>query len=462
MTDYTQSRPGQLLGLVGTMCAALSCGSSAPPPGKVYLEVRLRTPATPNPFEGVVRVRLTATGVGMTESKVEAPRSTGEVLLPALPLGAGRVLRLEGLDATGTVLSTGQTAPFAVTATTPDAVTIFFSRVDRFSALEAQLAQPRSGHTATALADGRVLIAGGTGAQGVLASVELYDPQTGRFTRLKDLRRARTHHATARVGDRVAIVGGENGTPLTSVELYHPDRGSEAELQLSMPRAGHTATALPDGTVLVVGGPEEKGKPPESAEVIDLSAPSVRPAPRPNQGRRDHVAALVSGGKLLIAGGSKEPPAPNAAEGLLDDASLYDGGARSWNHGVAPLPAPRARAAGATLLDGSVLVAGGNGPGASRSAALYRGGSWQTLALTADHVDLAVAPLPRGALVAGGASTPLAEVFEAGRMRPVAGADLGSERRFLTLTSLPDGTVLAVGGQQGGTPRGDAFIFKAR
>ena len=47
--------------------------------------------------------------------------------------------------------------------------------------LTGSLTTARRGQTATLLADGRVLVAGGLGQQEVLASAEIYDAATGTF-----------------------------------------------------------------------------------------------------------------------------------------------------------------------------------------------------------------------------------------------------------------------------------------
>jgi hypothetical protein len=120
----------------------------------------------------------------------------------------------------------------------------------------------RQNATATLLLDGKVLIAGGLGTSGILASVDLYDPATNTFAPAASLPRmntARDNAAAVLLGNgKVLIAGGENSDPLNGVELYDPATNSFAASSPAMSdsRSAPTATLLPDGNVLIAGGLE--------------------------------------------------------------------------------------------------------------------------------------------------------------------------------------------------------------
>jgi UDP-N-acetylglucosamine:LPS N-acetylglucosamine transferase len=92
------------------------------------------------------------------------------------------------------------------------------------------LATARGSFTATLLADGRVLVVGGFNYEvgsGILASAEIYDPVGGTFSPTGSLATARNAHTATPLADgTVLVVGGSNGTaPLASAEVYDPSTG---------------------------------------------------------------------------------------------------------------------------------------------------------------------------------------------------------------------------------------------
>ncbi len=117
----------------------------------------------------------------------------------------------------------------------------------------------REQHTASLLADGRVLIVGGITSSGTgdlqpTATVEVYDPSTGSFSVTGSMLEARTlHTATLLSNGQVLVAGG--GVENSTAELYDPVAGSFSITGgMEVGRSGHTATLLPNGSVLVAGG----------------------------------------------------------------------------------------------------------------------------------------------------------------------------------------------------------------
>src|SRR5262245_48112624 len=129
--------------------------------------------------------------------------------------------------------------------------------------LTGSLFRARTGHTATLLANGKALVAGGyNDAAPPLNSEELYDPATGTWRSAGHLNSIRFGHtATLLPNGKVLVAGGANRffpppiSVLNSAELYDPATGVWSITgALITGRSGHSATLLPNGKVLVTGG----------------------------------------------------------------------------------------------------------------------------------------------------------------------------------------------------------------
>jgi hypothetical protein len=232
------------------------------------------------------------------------------------------------------------------------------------------LPQPRARHSASLLADGTVLLAGGSGPDGTnLASALRFDPATETFTALSGALNTprRDHAAVLLPGTSVLHLAGADPVATDTAELFEPGSGSFSPLAAAafQARAGHTATLLLDGRVLILGGADQATAPLDSSEAFDarpdpFSAAIFDPAtgvftPLPHalaEPRSNHTATLLPSGLVLVAGGT----GPSSE---LASAELFD--PESGTSTLLPAQLGQARQGHTATLrpDGNVLLAGG-------------------------------------------------------------------------------------------------------
>lgn len=231
----------------------------------------------------------------------------------------------------------------------------------------------RTGHTASLLNDGRVLIVGGTSA-GVPAA-EIYDPATETFVRIPNPVSARTGHtATLLRSGKVLIVGGrDNSGALATAEVYDPVSNAFTALgSMAEARTGHTATLLPSGKVLIAGGgnagpfwgaglgiaPQVVPTPPlQTSELFDPQTGSFAATSSMSTARVGHTATLLADGTVLLCGGSKGYFG-NAGYQSYDTAEIYDPATASFKD-AGTLNIGRFWHTATLLPDGTVVLIGG-------------------------------------------------------------------------------------------------------
>ena len=233
------------------------------------------------------------------------------------------------------------------------------------------------------LQDGRVLVAGGlymdrTSPEPprVLDSAEIWDPRTGTWSVAGRLAKARAGASAVTLADgRVLVVGGTTrieGDPTgqASVDVYDPtsDRWSAAG-KLATARTGFVLAALPDGGALVAGGFEEiEGVPSRRLSTVERFDPesntwsAAADLPYPVAGA---FGSLLGNGRVLVAGGSVREGEPldieagTISSGLTSHANVFDPEAETWLK-TTQMPSRRAGAEVLAMPDGSALVVGGS------------------------------------------------------------------------------------------------------
>lgn len=228
------------------------------------------------------------------------------------------------------------------------------------------MVHPRSSHTATLLADGRVLIVGGWAKEGTapLTEAEVFDPATGTF------QPAGTLHGGAILlpDDRVLITGGED----ERTAIFDPGTNSLAPRPAMPQRRQSASIVLPDGNILITGGQDASVHGLSSTVIYDPRSGASRPGPQMGTPRFKHAITMLDRGRILVLGGTTDDTQLLTSTEILDLATntFAPGPAMStprykFSDAVAHTTTGRVVIAGGTLVD--VLAGDGKSFGAVRA-----------------------------------------------------------------------------------------------
>ena len=233
-------------------------------------------------------------------------------------------------------------------------------------------------HSATTLNNGDVLIAGGTEDFGAtffaIDDYYLFNSQSGELALVPGAKMTETrtqHTATLLADGRVLTLGGaeENFIPRATGEIFDPVTMTAAPIA-NMPtaRAMHTATLLNDGRVFVSGGAfafdfsnpiASISNILETTVIYDPATNTWTPGPNLPKPRALHSASLLGDGKVLLTGGLDVTTVLFVdIPSITNDARRYDPVTNSILD-TASISGSRGLQAQMTLPNGDALVTGG-------------------------------------------------------------------------------------------------------
>lgn len=353
--------------------SSLSAGCIAPASDGVAMRVSwgLTDPAASLPDDvALLRLIIDVEGEELrdpsfTVANLEDADDNGrpELDLGEITPGVPVTISIEGQDAGGGTLYVGRAGPFVLQHGERRYVDIRMYPVNDAAVLDASAFPARFLHTATSLADGRILLAGGfdrltptpcpadvlvadARCFGAVASDDaaLFEPATGRLrpTRAPMLASRGAHTATLLPDGRVLIAGGAE----TATLVFEPQTGGFSFR--IVPGGGGATFELFDPAL---GAEEEDidrdGDPLRGAFVgaaADAAEPGLLDAARVM-----HAATLLDGGRVLLAGGLGAP----------GTFTVFDP-QRAGGYGVVgsgPLDTPRGLPGAVTLGSGSAPAA---------------------------------------------------------------------------------------------------------
>ena len=260
--------------------------------------------------------------------------------------------------------------------------------------------------TAVVEAGGKVYVLGGFTTAGIVAAVQVFDPQTCTWSMGPAMPKP-VHHANAAVVNGTIYVVGAmetiNFTAIPDVWAWNPATETAWSTKAPMPagtQRGSAVTGVIDGKIYVAGG--LRGGAVGELSSYDPGANAWMTGLPAMPMSRDHGCGGVAGGKLYVLGGRQgnittqsplafeytpgagwleRAPMPTArggtacgvignriavvggegngavASGVFPQAEIYDATANTWAT-LAPMPSPR-HGMGAAVVGGRMYIPGG-------------------------------------------------------------------------------------------------------
>ena len=324
----------------------------------------------------------------------------------------------------------------------------------------------RGSTTAVRLTDGRVLVAGGGDGNVALSGTDVFNPTSNTWASAGAMNEARRGNETVLLKDgRVLTAGGLQGaTVLASAEIWNPAMSTwTLTAPMHTARLNQILVGLPDGKVLAAGGLVSASSTTSSAEVYDPAANTWTVVPGGMlQSRSDAGSALLTGGRVLIAGGYSQTTGSTPSP--LSETELFDPAANLFVRGPSMVN-QRADLTLTLLQNGEVLAAGGFSSSAVlNTAERYDPSSstWNLVAGMSQQREQASASLlPNGyVLVSAGESADVAngvlssrsslttaELYKPSTNQWLETSAMRCPRSTHAQVTLSNGSALAVGGE---------------
>lgn len=312
-------------------------------------------------------------GSGITTLAPSAPAVAGTSPVKAGWAASGRMTDQRPEGATMTTLKDGRVMVIGgISATSADERPIPLATVEIYDpstgtwSKGADMPEARSGHGAALLPSGKVLVAGGRIVnccqQFYPPTAEIYDTTTNTWTPIAPMSSGRYFAATATLADgRILFAGGYSfdANSASNAETYSEATGTWSAASAMTHAGAQTATLMKDGKVFVLGGTSPGDS--ATSDIYDPATNSWQSGPGSFSARTTAIpyggltVSLLKDGRLLIVG---QDGASNAAV-----TKFYDPTAKAYTQAPASLFVHAGHTA-TNLADGRVLVAGGyfNGP----------------------------------------------------------------------------------------------------